>query len=228
MCGKWWCCPGAWAASGPHGQLCLNTGLHAKNQWNWPQCLSFMGSGDPGSPSALAPVQLEVQNRVSSLKAMGMGSNQALHHLQACSAFSPEDTSKHWSGLLLPMPGAVALPEIFWLLTGLGVCFQSHGYFYFLLLPPGWEESDDSWTSLTIPTCPKLLVLPSLPSSCFWFVHVFALIKLNLLTSSSISWWCYDNPLCVYLFIAEKVLPIHDLTSGSSKECWTIIPFWLP
>ena len=51
-----------------------------------------MGSGDPGSPSALAPVQLEVQNRVSSLKAMGMGSNQALHHLRACSAFSPEDT----------------------------------------------------------------------------------------------------------------------------------------
>lgn len=92
MCGKWWCYPGAWEASGPHGQLCLNTGLHAKNQWNWPQCLSFMGPGDPGSPLALAPVQLEAQNRVSPLKAMGMGSNQALHHLWACSAFSPEDT----------------------------------------------------------------------------------------------------------------------------------------
>ena len=122
MCGKWWCCPGAWAASGPCCQLRLNAGLHAKNQWNWPQCLSFMGPGDPGSPSSLAPVQLEAQDRVSPLKAMGMGSKQALHHLWACSTFSPEDTliwtitshawssrppqeslTAHWIGCVFPI-----------------------------------------------------------------------------------------------------------------------------
>lgn len=40
----------------------------------------------------LAPPQLEARSRISTLKAMGMGSNQALRQLHACSASSLEDT----------------------------------------------------------------------------------------------------------------------------------------
>lgn len=32
----------SWAASEPHGQYCLQTGLYAKSQQNRPQCLSCM------------------------------------------------------------------------------------------------------------------------------------------------------------------------------------------
>lgn len=98
-------------------------------------------------------------------------------------------------------------------------------FFYFLQAEKKMMTPGQVWLSPVTPSC--WLFFPHFLPHAF-DLFMFALLKLNLLTSSSVSWWSYDNPLCVYLFIAEKALPIHDLTSGSSKKCWTIIPFDFP